>query len=151
MPTYGSLPIHGLIALHPSSSRPLYQQLYESVRAAILAGQLAGGTRLPSTRALAQELGASRSTVINAFDQLLAEGYIYGLRGSGTYVARVLPEELLQAPITPAKRDNLPGAPTLLLKHCGHLPQRERPRAVLHFLRMFAARLAAMSVLHSKG
>ncbi len=48
-------------------------------------------------------------------------------------------------------RDNLPGAPALLLQHCGHLPQRERPRAVLHFLRMFAARLAAMSVLHSRG
>jgi pimeloyl-ACP methyl ester carboxylesterase len=48
-------------------------------------------------------------------------------------------------------RDNLPGAPMLLLKRCGHLPQRERPRAVLHFLRMFAARLAAISVLHSKG
>jgi pimeloyl-ACP methyl ester carboxylesterase len=47
-------------------------------------------------------------------------------------------------------RDNLPGAPTLLLKHCGHLPQRERPRAVLHFLRMFAARLAAINVLHPK-
>jgi len=48
-------------------------------------------------------------------------------------------------------RDNLPGVPMLLLKRCGHLPQRERPRAVLHFLRMFAARLAALSVLHSKG
>jgi pimeloyl-ACP methyl ester carboxylesterase len=48
-------------------------------------------------------------------------------------------------------RDNLPGAPMLLLKHCGHLPQRERPRAVLHFLRMFAARLAAISVLHAKA
>ena len=40
-------------------------------------------------------------------------------------------------------RDNLPGAPTMLLKRCGHLPQRERPVAVLHFLRMFAAQLAA--------
>lgn len=42
-------------------------------------------------------------------------------------------------------RENLPGAPALLLKRCGHLPQRERPMAVLHFLRMFAARLAARS------
>jgi GntR family transcriptional regulator / MocR family aminotransferase len=98
MPTNGRLPIHGRPALHPSSSQPLYQQLYESLRAAILAGQLAGGTRLPSTRALAEELGVSRSTVINAFDQLLAEGYIYGVRGSGTFVARVLPEELFETP-----------------------------------------------------
>ena len=48
-------------------------------------------------------------------------------------------------------RDNLPGAPTLLLKRCGHLPQRERPLAVLHFLRMFAARIAAQHSLHSKS
>jgi pimeloyl-ACP methyl ester carboxylesterase len=40
-------------------------------------------------------------------------------------------------------RENLPGAPALLLKRCGHLPQRERPRAVLHFVRMFAAQIAA--------
>ena len=46
-------------------------------------------------------------------------------------------------------RDNLPGAPTLLLKRCGHLPQRERPRAVLHFVRTFAARIAALSSLHA--
>jgi GntR family transcriptional regulator / MocR family aminotransferase len=98
MPTNGSLPIQGLLGLHPSSSQPLYRQLYESLRAAILAGQLAGGTRLPSTRALAEQLDVSRSTVINAFEQLLAEGYIYGVRGSGTFVARVLPEELLETP-----------------------------------------------------
>ena len=95
----GSLPIHGLIAPLASTSRPLYQQLYEGVRAAILAGQLAGGARLPSTRALADELGVSRSTVVNAFDQLLAEGYIYGVRGSGSYVARVLPDDMLHAPL----------------------------------------------------
>jgi GntR family transcriptional regulator / MocR family aminotransferase len=100
MPPYRSLPIQGLLVLH-QTSQPLYQQLYESLRAAILAGQLAGDLRLPSTRALAEELGVSRSTVINAFDQLLAEGYIYGVRGSGTFVARVLPEELLETPHRP--------------------------------------------------
>jgi GntR family transcriptional regulator/MocR family aminotransferase len=90
-----SLSILGLVALHTSSSQPLYQQLYEGVRSAILSGKLAGGMRLPSTRALAEELSVSRSTVINAFDQLLAEGYVYGLHGSGTYVARILPDDLL--------------------------------------------------------
>src|SRR4051794_13821670 len=108
MSTYGSLPIHGLLALDPASAQPLYRQLYDSLRAAILAGQLVGGARLPSTRALAEELGASRSTVINAFDQLLAEGYIYGVRGSGTYVVRVLPEELLHALKSPSERHHPP-------------------------------------------
>ena len=59
MSTYGSLPIHGLIALHPSSAQPLYRQLYDSLRAAILAGQLVGGARLPSTQRL--DLSATRA------------------------------------------------------------------------------------------
>ncbi|HEU5100710.1 MAG TPA: PLP-dependent aminotransferase family protein [Roseiflexaceae bacterium] len=94
--------------MNPTAGQPLYQQLYEGIRSAILSGRLAGGTRLPSTRALAQELGLSRSTVINAFDQLLAEGYVYGLHGSGTYVARVLPDELLRA--QPEQQRRLPAS-----------------------------------------
>jgi GntR family transcriptional regulator / MocR family aminotransferase len=104
MMTYDSLPIPGLLGLPTPSSQPLYQQLYEGIRSAILSGRLAGGTRLPSTRALAEQLCISRSTVINAFDQLLAEGYIFGLRGSGTYVARVLPDDLLQVPLEQQRR-----------------------------------------------
>src|SRR3954464_10612285 len=107
MSTGGSLPVYGLLA-EDQLSQPLYRQIYTSLRAAILAGRLVGGTRLPSTRALAETLGASRSTVINAFDQLLAEGYIYGVRGSGTYVVRVLPEELLHALKSPSERHHPP-------------------------------------------
>jgi GntR family transcriptional regulator/MocR family aminotransferase len=75
---------------------PLFRQLYGGLRAAILAGRLEGGTRLPPTRQLATELQVSRKTVVNAFEQLIAEGYLEGKVGSGTYVARVLPEEVLQ-------------------------------------------------------
>ncbi|MEN3335584.1 MAG: GntR family transcriptional regulator / MocR family aminotransferase [Blastocatellia bacterium] len=78
-----------------SSSEPLYRQLYEALRGAILAGQLKPGTRLQSTRELATELGVSRNTVMNAFEQLLAEGYLEGQVGSGTYVSRALPDEML--------------------------------------------------------
>jgi GntR family transcriptional regulator/MocR family aminotransferase len=76
---------------------PLYRQLYEGIRRAILAGQLKAGTRLPSTRELAFELKISRNTVMNAFEQLLAEGYVEGHTGSGTFVSRTLPDELLNA------------------------------------------------------
>ncbi|HYE16030.1 MAG TPA: PLP-dependent aminotransferase family protein, partial [Pyrinomonadaceae bacterium] len=69
----------------------------ESLRRAILAGQLKPGARLPSTRDMAAELKVSRNTVLNAFEQLLAEGYVEGQTGSGTYVSRRLPEELLNA------------------------------------------------------
>lgn len=70
---------------------PLQQQLCEQLRRAILDGRLASGTRLPSTRALAQALGVSRTVTSSAFDELVAEGYLEGRRGSGTYVGSDLP------------------------------------------------------------
>jgi GntR family transcriptional regulator/MocR family aminotransferase len=82
--------------LEKQSAVPLFRQLYGSLRAAILAGRLEGGTRLPPTRQLAEELEISRKTVVNAFELLISEGYLEGKVGAGTYVARVLPEELLQ-------------------------------------------------------
>jgi GntR family transcriptional regulator/MocR family aminotransferase len=93
---------------HTSSSRstiPAYRALYEQLRTSILSGQLAAGARLPPTRLLATEVGVSRNTVLAAFDQLRDEGYIRGRQGSGTYVARVLPDQMLQAaPSTPPAR-----------------------------------------------
>jgi GntR family transcriptional regulator/MocR family aminotransferase len=82
----------------PTSDIPLYQALYAHMRAAILSGELQDGMKLPSTRALADELGISRNTVLNAYRQLLAEGYLESRPGSGTFVAHVLPELLLAAP-----------------------------------------------------
>ncbi len=80
---------------HPVEDITLYQALYSHMRAAILSGELRGGMKLPSTRALAEELNISRNTVLNAYRQLLAEGYLEGRKGSGTFVASVLPESLL--------------------------------------------------------
>jgi GntR family transcriptional regulator / MocR family aminotransferase len=88
------------LGLDPSASMPLYRQLYSALRAAILAGRLKAGARLPSTRALAAEFGISRNTVMNAYAQLLAEGYVEGEVGSGTYVARTLPDDLLHARVS---------------------------------------------------
>lgn len=76
------------------SDRPRYQQLYESLRAAILSGRLRPGEKLPSTRSMASYLSLSRSTVLNAVDLLLAEGYVEGRRGSGTFVSTSLPEQV---------------------------------------------------------
>ncbi len=75
----------------------LQRQLFEQLRELILGGRVKPGARLPSTRALAEELACSRNTVIGAYDQLFAEGYLECESGSGTYVSRVLPEELLRA------------------------------------------------------
>lgn len=84
------------ISLQREDDQPLYHQLYHNIRQAILAGRLTGGTRLPSTRSLAKRLDVSRNTVVNAFDKLMAEGYLEGKVGAGTYITSCLPEELLQ-------------------------------------------------------
>jgi len=83
------------LALDRAAGAPLHRQLYAGVRDAVLAGRLAPGTRLPSTRTLAEELDCSRNTVVTAFEQLLSEGYLEGRHGSGTYVSSVLPDALL--------------------------------------------------------
>jgi GntR family transcriptional regulator / MocR family aminotransferase len=80
-----------LIRLDPEGESPLYRQLYTALRDSILEGRLAGGTPLPSSRLLAGELGVSRNTVVLAFDQLAAEGYLEGTARSGTRVARSFP------------------------------------------------------------
>jgi GntR family transcriptional regulator/MocR family aminotransferase len=69
---------------------PLLRQVYGGIRQAILIGTLRGGERLPSTRDLAEQLGVSRTVVVAAYEQLLAEGYATGRAGSGTYVAEKL-------------------------------------------------------------
>ncbi|WML28672.1 PLP-dependent aminotransferase family protein [Neobacillus sp. OS1-32] len=66
---------------------PLKRQVYEYIRKLILHGELRAGEKLPATRECASHLGISRNVVIEAFEQLLAEGYIVGHQGSGTFVA----------------------------------------------------------------
>ncbi len=86
------------VVLDPMAQMPLHKQLYEGLRRAILRRQLPIGIRLPSTRAFAHELGISRTTVQLAFEQLIAEGYLDGRRGSGIYVAASFPSEELEEP-----------------------------------------------------
>lgn len=93
---------------HPAPNAPLYRALYTHLRAAILSGELKGGMKLPSTRALAAELNISRNTVLNAYRQLLAEGYLQSKEGSGTLVANVLPDLLLAVPSRPQPKTARP-------------------------------------------
>jgi len=66
---------------------PLIRQVDEQIRIRILDGELMAGEKLPPTRELASHLGISRNVVIEAYEQLLAEGYIEARQGSGTFVA----------------------------------------------------------------
>lgn len=84
------------IVLDDQNATPLYRQIYDAICRSILGGEFGRGMQLPASRLLAKELGVSRMTVVNAYEQLLAEGYIVGKPGAGTYVARTLPEKMLR-------------------------------------------------------
>ncbi|WP_137295083.1 PLP-dependent aminotransferase family protein [Nocardioides dongxiaopingii] len=75
------------VVLDRTTSDPLHRQLSARVRDLVADGVLPRGARLPSSRALAADLGVSRSVTEQAYDQLLAEGWLETRRGSGTYVA----------------------------------------------------------------
>jgi len=87
------------------NNEPLFRQVYAALRKAILSGSLPAGERLPSTRDLAEQLGISRTVVVLAYDHLLAEGFVEGRRGSGTYVASSLSRSTVGRP---EKLSNLP-------------------------------------------
>lgn len=92
------MPHPPFIILDEKSDQPLYRQIYETIRRSILSGEFFSGKQLPASRFLAKQLGVSRMTVINAYDQLHAEGYLESRAGAGTFVAEHLPEEFLQTP-----------------------------------------------------
>ena len=78
------------IQINAQSKTPIYRQLYETIRKAIISHQFPANSLLPSTRVLSSELSISRSTVTAAYDQLIAEGFLISKIGSGTIVAEVL-------------------------------------------------------------
>jgi GntR family transcriptional regulator / MocR family aminotransferase len=83
------------ISIDRRRQRPLHRQIYDEWRRGILAGRFAPGDRMPSTRELAAALRVSRATVTTAYEQLVAEGYLDGKRGSGTFVCQELPDRAL--------------------------------------------------------
>lgn len=82
--------------LDPSTGKTLQRQLHTKIRASILDGKLVGGARLPASRTLANRLGVARITVVQAYDQLVAEGYLETRTGSGTFVTASAPDHMLQ-------------------------------------------------------
>lgn len=87
---------------------PLTRQLENQVRRAVLEGSLPQATRMPSTRQLALDLGVSRLTVKNAFEQLTSEGYLETRHGSGTYVATLSSGDLSMRDIPVRRRKRSP-------------------------------------------
>src|SRR5262245_38452591 len=97
------------VAIDRRSATPLYRQVYDGYRDAIVTRRLRAGERVPSTRDLARDLGISRIPVLTAFEQLLAEGYFEARVGAGTFVARVLPDDFQES--TRRQATAMPGRP----------------------------------------
>lgn len=97
-----------LLHLEPGSDVAMHRQVYDALRDAILSCRLAPGARLPSSRALATELGVSRTTITVAYEQLRSEGYISGQRGGGSRVECTLPDAVLQVPASRRVREPRP-------------------------------------------
>ena len=83
------------IGIDRADREPLQSQIARQIRALVLDGRLKPQAKLPSTRALAEELDVARATIVEAYEQLTGEGYLETRSGSGTRVAAELPEALL--------------------------------------------------------
>ncbi len=96
-------PLWGSLALDREAELPLQDQIVQFFRSAILSGRLHGGRRVPSSRQLATEHGISRTTAVEAYSRLSAEGYLVSRAGAGLFVPTSLPEDyLIRAAARPA-------------------------------------------------
>lgn len=115
-----STKISKLSPLDPAATEPLYRQIYDRFRTAIASGSLKPGDRIPSARALTQELGLSRGTVDAAYALLAAEGYIEARGQAGTIV-------------TPGLKSRAPAAATPSRTKDAPIPPSFRPESILPF------------------
>ena len=98
MPSRPFAPLWTSLALDRAAQRSLQDQIVDYFRAAVLEGRLKAGTRVPSSRALAADHGIARLTAVQAYERLVAEGYLAARPGSGLFVA----ESELERPATPS-------------------------------------------------
>ncbi|MBA2743279.1 MAG: PLP-dependent aminotransferase family protein [Chthoniobacterales bacterium] len=114
-----------LISIDRRASKPLYQQIYESFRSRVLRCELRAGELVPSSRSLARDLRISRLPVLNAYAQLLAEGYFESKVGAGTFIATSLPGR--QNPARAAGPSSARRTERRISTHAAALPEYERP------------------------
>jgi GntR family transcriptional regulator/MocR family aminotransferase len=111
-----------LLALRGGGRRPLRARLEQALRDAVREGRLAPGDRLPSSRALAADLGVARGVVVEAYAQLVAEGWLDARRGSGTRVARPVWFPGRPAPHAPERDAGLRSGPASRGERAGGRP-----------------------------
>ncbi|MGB6304943.1 MAG: GntR family transcriptional regulator, partial [Acidobacteriaceae bacterium] len=119
--------IFPLIAIDRKSTKALHRQIYDAYRIAIVDGVLRPGQRIPSTRELATGLGVSRFPVLNAYAQLLAEGYFESRVGAGTVISSALPERFTLSPSKGERLPTSPSGPRPIARRTSILSQKEIP------------------------
>lgn len=91
-----------VLEISSDTGRPAYHRLAQAIRDGILSGRFRPGEKLPPTRTLASNLSLARNTILEAYEQLIAEGYLTAHHGSGTFVAADLPDRAFRAPAATA-------------------------------------------------
>src|SRR5471032_135152 len=133
--------------LDPKLNAPLYRQIYQRVKAAIMEGQLARGSRVPSVRALASELGVARATVENAYGLLTAEGFLQSRGQAGTVVSA---PESLSAPAPSPVRESRASRPiNPMLPSVSSLPFQLGLPALDAFPRAIWSRIVSRQIRHT--
>jgi GntR family transcriptional regulator/MocR family aminotransferase len=124
-----------MIAVDRKSAKPLHRQIYDAYRALIIGGNLQPRQQIPSTRALATELGISRIPVLTAYAQLFAEGYFESRVGAGTFVSNSLPDQLISCDYrdtgknAAGKQASAEVRPARVSHRCESLPRKSVPWA----------------------
>ncbi len=114
-----------VIAVDREAAKPLYRQIYDAYRSTIVGRNLRAGQQIPSTRALASELGISRIPVLNAYAQLLAEGYFESRVGAGTFVSSSLPDQLTSCESRGGALAEARSGPRVVSRRSALVPGRE--------------------------
>ena len=137
-----SLPIF----LENAATGRLQDQIYRCIRQCIVEGLVGADRRLPSTRALAADLGVSRTTALLALEQLRAEGYVVARRGSGMFIA----PQLARTPAAPVATLREPRARDRRSRGAAHMLARmrapDRRQAVVGGMRVPARNTGARPV-----
>ncbi|WP_394780505.1 PLP-dependent aminotransferase family protein [Undibacterium sp.] len=102
------------LQLDRAATAPMFRQLYAAIKQAILSGVVQPGMQLPPTRDFCRLLDISRQTVLNAYAQLMAEGYLQGTVGKGTFVSDQLPALARATAVNTEAGADTPGAAALL-------------------------------------
>ena len=119
-----------VLELRQEPGVPAYQRLADAVREGILEGRFRPGERVPPSRQLAQALSLARNTILEAYEQLLAEGYLVAHHGSGTFVAPNLPDNAfraVRAPEAALAPDGVPAPPLRLSSFARRVLEGEVP------------------------